>query len=434
MTDRLPPPLPSPVAPADGSSATPAASSSGVPAPPAVASASGTSGTPAPATPGSHRLDSIDLLRGFVMVVMALDHVRDHLHREALVFDPTDLSRASAALFLTRWITHLCAPVFVFLAGTGAFLWGARGRSKAELSRYLLTRGLWLVLLELTIVNWEWQMGIKFDFLIAQVIWVLGWSMVVLAALVHLPTAAIAVIGWGMIALHNLFDGIRPESLGAWGSLWKVLHVQGSFEYAPGFTLFVMYPLKPWVGVMAAGYAFGALFTGPVAGRRGKVLRLGAALTALFVLVRATNLYGDPGLWSVQRDGLFTVLSFINCQKYPPSLLFLLMTLGPSLLLLALWEGGFPRWFRPLVVFGRVPLFFYVVHLALIDLVTVGFAIGRYGSRVAELFAKGIPPDYGYGLPLVYGVWVGVVLALYPVCRWYAGIKARRKSALLSYL
>jgi len=392
---------------------------------------------PAVAPPGASpadRLVSIDLVRGLVMVLMALDHVRDHIHRGALTSDPTDLSQAGAALFLTRWVTHFCAPVFVFLAGAGAFLWGARGRTRGELSRYLLTRGLWLVLLELTVVNWEWQMGIRLGFTVAQVIWALGWSMVALAVLVHLPTTVIVLIGGVMIVGHNLLDGIRPESLGALATLWKVLHVQGPIEYGPGRTLLVMYPLVPWIGVMATGYALGALYTRPLEERRGAMFALGGLLTGAFVAVRTLNVYGDPDPWSAQPDALITALSFLNCQKYPPSLLFLLMTLGPSLLLLAFLERGVSRLARPLVVFGRVPLFYYIVHLLLIDVLTVGLAVARYRSRTPELFAQGPPADYGYGLPVVYLVWIGVVAALYPVCRWYAAVKARSRSRWLSYL
>jgi len=388
---------------------------------------------PATTTP-THRLDSIDLVRGLVMVLMALDHVRDHIHRGALTSDPTDLSQASAALFLTRWVTHFCAPVFVFLAGTAAFLWGARGRTRAELSRYLLTRGLWLVLLELTVVNWEWQMGIRLGFTVGQVIWALGWSMVALAALVHLPLTAIVLIGGVTIVGHNLLDGVRPESLGALATFWKVLHVQGPIEYGPGRTFVVMYPLVPWIGVMATGYAFGALYLRPLEERRGALLVLGGLLTGAFVALRALNVYGDPGPWSAQRDALITALSFLNCQKYPPSLLFLLMTLGPSLLLLAFLERGVSALARPLIVFGRVPLFYYVVHLLLIDVLTVGLAVARYGRRTPELFAQGPPADYGYGLPVIYLVWIGVVAALYPVCRWYAAVKARSRSRWLSYV
>lgn len=381
-----------------------------------------------------HRLASIDLVRGLAMVFMALDHVRDHVHRGAFTYDATDLSQAGAGLFLTRWITHFCAPVFVFLAGTAAFLRGTRAHSRGDLSLYLLTRGLWLVLLELTVVNWEWQMGVSLRFVIGQVIWALGWSMVAMAVLVRLPLTVIAFVGGVMIVGHNLFDGVRPESLGSFGPLWRILHVQGQITYAPGCTFLVMYPLVPWIGVMAIGYVFGILYTQRSEERRGAILTLGALLTGAFVLLRALNVYGDPTPWAGQRDSLFTLLSFLNCQKYPPSLLFLLMTLGPSLLLLGWLERGVPAVLRPLVWFGRVPLFFYVVHLLLIDVLTVVFAFGQYGKRTSDVFAQGPPPDFGHGLPVVYAVWIGVVVVLYPVCRWYAGVKARSRSRLLSYL
>jgi len=364
---------------------------------------------------------------------MALDHVREHVHRGAYFNDPTDLSRASAGVFLTRWITHFCAPVFVFLAGTGSYLWAARGRSRAETSRYLLTRGLWLILLELTVINAEWQFGITFRSLIAQVIWTLGWSMVVLAALVHLPLAATVAFGGLMIVGHNLFDGVMPDSLGRFASLWRVLHVPGPISWGHGNTLLVVYPLVPWMGVMAIGYAFGSLYLQPPAARRGPILALGALLTIGFVALRALDAYGDPGRWSPQHDVLYTVLSFLNCQKYPPSLLYLLMTLGPALLLLGWLERGIPGSWRWLIVFGRVPLFFYVVHLLVIDLMTIGLAAAQYGRHTSEAFAHGPPPDYGYDLWVAYVAWIGLVAGLHPLCRWYAGIKARRRSRL-SYL
>ena len=386
------------------------------------------------AAPTSHRLDSVDFVRGLVMVIMALDHVRDHFHRASFAFDPTDLSKASAVLFLTRWITHFCAPAFMFLAGTGAFLWGSRGRSKREISWFLLTRGLWLVLLELTVIHWEWNMGPDWSHLGALVIWALGWSMVALAALVYLPLPAITAFSVLMIVGHNALDGVKPESFGHLGWLWKVLHVQGDIGFAPGRDLFVMYPLIPWINVMAAGYGFGGLLLRPAVERRRAVLTLGAVLTAAFVVLRALNVYGDPARWSVQRDWLFTILSFLNCTKYPPSLLFLLMTLGPALLLLGALENGIPRAMRWVVVFGRVPFFYYLLHLLLIDIVAVVFAVSRYGARTPEVFAKGLPPDWGYHLPVIYVIWIGLIAALYPVCRWYAGVKARSRSPWLSYL
>jgi uncharacterized membrane protein len=267
-----------------------------------------------------------------------------------------------------------------------------------------------------------------------KVIWALGWSMIALAALVRLPVPAIGAFGWWMILGHNLFDGVKAGRFGPFGWLWTVLHVQGPVPWGHGYTLFILYPLVPWIGVMAAGYAFGSWMVHDDPKRRRRTLAIGLALIAMFVELRFYNFYGDPQPWSRQKDALFTVLSFLNCQKYPPSLLFLCMTLGPALALLALVDRGVPRWLEPIVVFGRVPLFYYVLHLALIDLVSAVFAVATFGARTPEVFANGPPPSWGFGLPVVYALWIGLVLALYPVCRWYAGVKARGRSRWLSYL
>ena len=381
------------------------------------------------------RLDSVDLLRGLVMVVMALDHVREFLHYAAQQFDPTDLSRTSPALFLTRWVTHFCAPVFVFLAGAGAFLSGARGKTRGELSRFLLTRGLWLVLLEVTVIRFAWTFDPAYRVTPGQVIWAIGWSMVVLAALVHLPAWAATAFGVTLIALHNLLDPVTSASLGPFGWLWAILHTGEPLEPFAGRRFIPVYPLIPWVGVMAAGYGFGRVLLLERARRRRALLWLGTGLTLAFVALRASNLYGDPRPWSAQGDTLFTVFSFVNAQKYPPSLLFLLMTLGPSMLALRLFDREARPALRPLVTFGRVPLFYYVLHLFLIQLLAVVFAVARYGPRLKEAFAGGqLPQDYGYGLPVVYAVWLGVAVLLYLPCRWFAGVKRRRSEAWLSYL
>lgn len=384
------------------------------------------------------RLDSVDLLRGIVMVIMALDHVRDFFHHDALLFDPTNLSRTNTALFLTRWVTHFCAPVFVFLAGTGAFLSTQRGKTKAELSRFLLTRGLWLVVLELTVVRLGWTFNLDYTFNVGQVIWAIGWSMVALSVLIYLPLWAITAFGVGMIALHNAFDPFRAQSVGALSGVWATFHTGELTETYGGIRFFPMYPLIPWIGVMAVGYSFGHIFTLERERRKKILLYLGLGLTLLFVALRATNLYGDPRPWSQQGNALWTFFSFINCQKYPPSLLFLLMTLGPAIASLALLERVNLKpsaLARPFIIFGRVPLFYYVIHLFVIHALAVVFAFIKYGSAIQEAFQTGRPPvDYGYNLPVVYLVWIGVVIALYPVCRWFANVKRRRKDAWLSYI
>ena len=391
------------------------------------------------------RIDSVDLLRGIVMVIMLLDHTRDFTHWGAQQFDPTDLTRTSTALFVTRWITHFCAPVFVFLAGTSAYLQLSRGKTKAELSRFLWTRGLWLILLEFTVVRFGVFFNVDYSFLgVAQVIWVLGWSMIVLAALIYLPLKVVAAFGVAMMLLHNLLDPIQvaqwqgPASAvpDAASKLWMVLHQQGAFPIAgfPSPVVYILYPLIPWLGVMAAGYAFGTMYDLEPARRRAMLLRLGLWLTAAFLALRALNFYGDPSRWSVQKSAVFTALSFLNVTKYPPSLLFLLMTLGPAML--ALW------WFerpvrnaigRALVVFGRVPLFFYILQWYTAHLIGIGLHVAA-GRPVPGPPGLAPPANSGFGLGVTYLAWIAGTLLLYPLCRWFAGVKARRRDWWLSYL
>lgn len=383
------------------------------------------------------------MLRGLVMVLMALDHTRDFISHDALLFGPLNLSKTHGALFLTRWFTHFCAPVFCFLAGTGAFLSFTRGKSKGELARFLVTRGLWLVFLELTILQVAWSFSYDLHAHGGGVIWALGWSMVALGALVYLPLWAIATFGIGIIASHNFLDSVKPEAFGPMSWLWKVLHEPAPIPLSPTSTFYVGYPLVPWIGVMAAGYAFGALFKLDRTRRRSRVLWLGAVLTAAFVLLRAANIYGDPHPWATQSSALFTAFSFIKCEKYPPSLLYLLMTLGPSLILLGLLDREhLGKFWRPFVVFGRVPLFYYVLHIFLIHAIALFLCYLRHGGPgglfVGPLFndaARALyPPGYGYGLGAVYAVWLLVVVLLYPVCRWFADLKQRRRDVWLSYL
>jgi uncharacterized membrane protein len=378
------------------------------------------------------RLDSIDLLRGLVMVVMALDHTRDFFGATGM--NPRDV--ADPALFLTRWITHYCAPTFIFLAGISAYLYGARGRSTAELSRFLLTRGFWLILIEFTLVRFGWSFSLKLDLFVMQVIWAIGASMVILAGLVYLPRWAIAAVGLVMIAGHNMLDGISAQQLGAAGWVWNVLHQQGLLQAAQAPKVYVLYPLIPWAGVMAAGYAVGPVFKLDDDSRRRWLLWTGVAVTAGFVALRATNLYGDPAAWSAQSDWLGTVLSFINCEKYPPSLLYLMMTLGPALILLALLELARGRLADWITTIGRVPFFYYVAHIILLHALAVAMAWVVLGDA-GWMFGNGPPrkpAGYGLGLPGIYAVWLLVVVALYPLCRWFAALKQRRREWWWSYL
>jgi uncharacterized membrane protein len=378
------------------------------------------------------RLNSIDTLRGLVMIVMALDHTRDFFANGG--FNPRDVT--DTALFLTRWVTHFCAPTFIFLAGISAFLYGAQGRSTREVSRFLVTRGLWLVLIEFTVVRLGWSFDIHFNYFVAQVIFAIGVSMVALSAIVHLPRGAIVAIGLAMIAGHNALDGIKAEQLGAAAPLWNLLHQPGLFDIAPGVKFIVLYPLVPWIGVMAAGYALGPVFAQERAARVPQLFMLGAAVTLGFVVLRATNLYGDPAPWAIQDTLPATVLSFINCEKYPPSLLYLAMTLGPALMLVAALEsvrGPVADW---IATFGRVPFFYYVAHIFLLHALAVLFAwvtIGEIGFLFGRLAGRK-PATYGMDLAGIYAVWLAVVVSLYPLCRWFAGIKRRRTEWWWSYL
>jgi uncharacterized membrane protein len=408
---------------------------------------------PNPIKPSRGRIDSIDLLRGIVMVIMMLDHTRDFVHSAVYQFPPEDLSRTNVALFFTRWITHFCAPVFVFLAGTGSFLQLARGKSKAELSRLLITRGLWLIILELTVVRAGMWFSFDYRFFgFLQVIWVIGVSMIVLAVLIHLPLKVVAGFGLLMIALHNLLDGFRVvgwrgpgtpvPGLGA--KIWILLHQ--AFEAFPIVSfpspvVIEIYPLIPWIGVMAAGYAFGALYKFDAQRRRRWLVIIGGSATLLFIVIRAINRYGDPAEWSQQKNTLFTVLSFINTSKYPPSLLFLLMTLGPAILALALFEarpstGRVRRFF---VTFGRVPLFFYVLQWFTAHGISVLLHLA-FGKPVAWLFKTPLhlffnpPRGTGFNLAVVYLAWIVGVAILYPLCKWFADLKQRRRDWWLSYL
>jgi len=375
----------------------------------------------------AERNQAIDWLRGAVMILMALDHSRMFVGSEV------DLHTASAALYFTRWITHFCAPVFVLLAGMAAYLHGQKLGSTGALSRYLFTRGLWLAFLEITVVRLVWMLYIGPQILVLQVIWAIGVSMMVLAGLVWLPRAAIAAIAVALIAGHNLLDTIHAADLGAFRWLWLLLHEHGQLEPFPGARWFVIYPLVPWVAVMAAGYLIGPWAQLPRAVRRTWFLRAGFALVAAFVVLRAINLYGDPQPWSADGGPLRALLSFLDCEKYPPSLLFLAMTLGPALCVLAWMDRPLGPWAARVAIYGRVPLLYYVLHLFLIHIVAIALAWPVLGvAAVTHPFVGGEP--LGYRLPAVYAVWIAVVLALYPMCLWFADVKRRSRRAWVSYL
>ena len=388
------------------------------------------------------RLASVDILRGLVMVIMALDHTRHYLTN--VPFPPELIPNTNGALFFTRFITHFCAPVFSFLAGTGAFLATSRGKSIQQVSWFFLTRGLWLVLLELTIVDFAWTFQ---PWAAGGVIWILGWSMVCMALIVRLPLRWIAVFGVGMIATHNLLDRFTPAQFGKLSWLWTLLHAPGAIQLTPHFTSLVLYVLIPWVGVMAAGFGFGAILVR--SDRRKWILTVGISATLLFLILRGFNLYGNStsgfpfsvGPWSKQPTLSLTVISFLNTEKYPPSLDYLLMTLGPALMLLGLLDGAKAErgLGKVLLVYGRVPMFYYILHLYLIHLIAI-FAAYAFHQPVGWLwhgamFLQRTPPGYGHGLPFIYAMWILAVAILYLPCLWFMEFKARHRDwSWLGYL
>ena len=368
------------------------------------------------------------------MVLMALDHARDFFGIPGQ--DPSDPATTPTALFFTRWVTHFCAPVFFLLTGTGASL-SLGKKSRGELSRFLVTRGLWLIFLEVVVLRcFAYQFNVDYRTTMLLVLWALGWSMIALAALVHLPLPVVAAIGAVMVAGHDLFDSVQSTN-----PVWLILHARGFVLRGDAHAVFEVYPLVPWIGVTALGYVLGRVYSWDAERRRAFLLRMGLGATAAFVVLRAVNVYGDPFPWSSQATVPRTALSFIDTNKYPPSLLFLLMTLGPAVVLLRLLDGGTPRALGVALVIGRVPLFYYVLHFALIHLLAVALCYARNGSAhwmfespdVAH-FPFTAPPGWGLALPGVYAVWVLVVLAMIAPCRWFAALKQRRNDAWSSYL
>jgi uncharacterized membrane protein len=392
-----------------------------------------------PPAPLARRVDSVDVLRGAVMILMVLDHTRDYFGNAAI--NPTDLSQASPALFLTRWVTHFCAPVFAFLAGTGAYLAGSRGRSRGDLAAFLASRGLWLIFLELTVV----RLGLFFDPVNAPVLlavlWSIGASFVVLAGLVFLPTRVVGALGVLLIATHGLLGGLLPDSETPAALQWAraLLLRPGLLSPSGDVTVLVAYPLLPWLGVVAAGYGFGEVLRLDSGRRRAVLWTTGVAMSAAFVILRAWGVFGEPRPWTTQATPLLTALSFINCTKQPPSLLFVLMTLGPAITALAVIDRADIRGpvRRAVVTFGRVPLFFYLLQWFVIHGLVVLLGLAR-GFPVAWQFsaaALGPPPEgWALTLPGIYAAWAVVLAVLYVPCHWFAGVKARHPGGWLSYL
>lgn len=387
-------------------------------------------------TSGSNRLTSIDMLRGVVMVIMALDHVRDMVtHPQSSNYSAAvDFAGSAGAWFFTRWITNFCAPTFVLLAGMSACLYGAtRQRTKDEVAWFLASRGVWLIFLEFTVVTFAWAFNLHtLPFL--QVIWAIGWSMIALSALVWLPQIIIATFGVVMIAAHNGLDGLQPL-LSEASPLWVILHIPGILKLSGSPVGLIVYPLIPWIGVMAVGYALGPYFAGPNPERPGRLLLAGAVLTLSFLVLRLTNFYGDPSVWTAGQNASSTLIAFLNVTKYPASLQFLLMTLGPALMLLGWFEGLTGRIATILVTIGRVSMFYYILHLYLIHFIAVSIGLWQ-GFTLRDMAVSFLenPPNFGISLGGIYVVWVVTVLTMYPACVWFAGVKARRRDWWLRYL
>ncbi|WP_276133417.1 DUF1624 domain-containing protein [Polluticoccus soli] len=380
------------------------------------------------------RIISIDILRGIVMVIMALDHTRDFF--SDFHHNPTDLQYAGTAMFFTRWITHFCAPVFVFLAGTSAYLSLRKCPTKGVTSRFLITRGIWLIILEMTVVRFGWQFNVDYTQVFVQVIWAIGWSMIFLAGLIWLPMPAILTIGLAMITGHNLLDPIHASRFGDDAIWWNLLH-ESDLTRIGGLNVMVIYPLIPWIGVMATGYCFGTIFRKEENARNKWLYGIGLSAIVAFILIRYINIYGDPTPWASQPTAWHTFLSFINCTKYPPSLLYLLMTIGPAIMALPVLEKMRNSAGRFFTVYGRVPMFYYILHIYLIHAMAIVVAL-LMNVPIADFMSNehlfDPKPGWGFSLPWVYAYWLLTVAILYLPCRWFMNVKATHRKWWLSYV
>lgn len=386
------------------------------------------------------RIQSIDLLRGLVMILMALDHVRDYFNYDSFLFDPTDLSQTTVPLFISRFITHFCAPVFCFLAGTSAFFVGKK-KNKNALSVWLLKRGAWLVFAEFVIVNFGWYFKFNTNFIDLAVIWCLGASMIFLALMIRLPKSIAITIALFLVFGHNLFDGFKPTPDDFLSKLWYVFHVEGEFNIG-SLTVYVVYPLMPWIGLMTVGYYFGQLYQPSFESKkRIKILfSMGMMLIILFAVFRISNIYGDLHPWEKQNSLSFSILSVLNVTKYPPSFAFICITIGAALLFLAAAENWKNKISQAFVTVGQVPMFFYIVHIYVIHLLATLAAVAtgyKFSDMILDIwipFSKDLK-GYGFSLPVVYLVWLSIILILYPLCKKYNRYKKENKHQWwLSYL
>lgn len=390
----------------------------------------------------SKRIESIDILRGLVMVIMALDHVRDYFHLNAFYsVDPENIETTTPILFFTRFITHFCAPVFIFLAGTSAFLYGQK-RSKVHLSKFLIIRGIWLIFIEIFVMNFLWWFDVTYSFVNLQVIWVIGWCMILLGIAIHLPKKVLLFLGLLIVLGHNGLDGIRYENGNNDAMFWYALHQIGGAFLSPERYIQFTYSILPWSGVIFLGYGFGALYRKGIylTIRKKWLLYLGVSCVVLFFVLRVINLYGNPYQWEAQETLSKTILSFFKVTKYPASLQYLLITMGPAFLFLYFIENVKNKITHFLLIFGRVPFFYYIIHVFVIHVIAIiGLLLTSKDWKLMiftkETFFQGKLKDYGYDLWIVYLVWIGIVLLLYPICKRYMIYKAKNKDKWwLSYL
>jgi uncharacterized membrane protein len=387
------------------------------------------------------RISSIDMMRGIVMVIMALDHARDFFHLGGFSYNAADMATTTPALFFTRWITHFCAPTFVMLAGTSIYL-STQRKTKKDLSIFLITRGVWLIVLEIVVLRFSFFFNFYYDVTILQTIWVIGASMICMALLIHLSYHALLAIGVTLILAHNIADYFVLAPGDDLFPLWAVLRQSGVFQLTGENAIIVLYPLLPWLGIMILGYCLGKVYSNHFRPEQRQSLLFGIGLTAivLFVVLRALNIYGDPAPWSAQKNWTFTVMSFLNTTKYPVSLLYTLMTLGPVLIILSRMEKMNVSSVNPFIIFGRVPLFYYVVHFYILHGVALLLHLNKSGKSLSDIDLHfnssfgGITPDAGYSLGWAYVAWITVVIFLYPFCRWYNRYKSTHHSWWLSYL
>lgn len=386
----------------------------------------------------SSRLLGIDILRGLIIVLMALDHTRDFWG--AAGFNPTDLTKTDGFYFFTRWVTHFCAPLFVFLTGVSAFLYGQKIQNKSQLRNYLLSRGVWMIVLELTVVNLSWQFGYGFAFV--QVIWAIGWSMIILAGLIYIPSRWILLITVPFLLGHNLLnDAAMVEAFGQYKWLYQVFHTQAWIPItAVQSGIYVTYPILPWFSVMALGYVMGQWYIVDAQVRQKQLMQSGLLMIVGFIVLRATGIYGDPNVFEAQDSLTMSIVAFFNTTKYPASLQFLLMTIGPGLVLLSLIDNvteqsSSYKWMGWLRTFGAVPLFFYVIHVPLINISAHLYTYLVYGKAVNFFYGKNVyPQGYEPNLLLAYAAWIVIVVALYIPCKYYGRLKRRSKNVVLSYL